>query len=314
MLFSGTNPTSPLIHTYKFAKYLHIWYYRISVMKKSIFAAVITAISYFVLGTNNAQAYSTLSDLTNPVASLSKAASPVSKQSTTPVLCLSKQCTSGSIEAVDLINSISINQIITPPSLSVALPTATPSSTPTQTIQPSAIPTDTPAPDPTTTQASPSITQTAPTSLPMSPTPIPDGTQPLNADIVFNLINQTRTQAGLPAFQKDDRICAVAASRAPELYSEIMVTHTMHAGFYARNLPYWATENIIYMRNEQQAVNWWLNSPIHRAAIYGNSTYSCVACSGNSCSEIFTNFESKIPSTATPIPVAQITSSISTAK
>lgn len=115
----------------------------------------------------------------------------------------------------------------------------------------------------------------------------------LNADVLFNLVNATRAQYGLAPFQKDDRICAVAVSRAPELDNEIWVTHTMHAGFYARNLPYWATENIISMHTEQEALNWWLNSPVHRAALLGNYTHACTACSGGSCGMIFTNFEPK---------------------
>ena len=94
-------------------------------------------------------------------------------------------------------------------------------------------------------------------------------------------------------FEKDERICSVAASRGPELYNEIMVTHTMHAGFYARNLPYWATENVIYMRTEQEAFAWWMGSPIHRASILGEYTYACGVCVGHACNMIFTNFTAK---------------------
>jgi len=134
-----------------------------------------------------------------------------------------------------------------------------------------------------------------------------EATGSLNAEVLFNLVNSVRTQYGLAPFQKDDRICVVAASRAPELDSEIWVTHTMHAGFYARNLPYWATENIISMRTEQEAVMWWLNSPVHRAALLGNYKYSCIACAGRSCGMIFTNFDPKqviIPTQIiTPTPV-----------
>lgn len=133
----------------------------------------------------------------------------------------------------------------------------------------------------------------------------------LNADIVFNLVNGVRAQYGLAPFQKDDRICAVAASRAPELNSEIWVTHSMHAGFHARNLPYWATENIISMRTEQEAVTWWLNSPVHRSALLGNYKYACTACSGGSCGMIFTNFDPKVAippvQIVTPVPTAVMT-------
>ncbi|HVZ58826.1 MAG TPA: CAP domain-containing protein [Patescibacteria group bacterium] len=169
------------------------------------------------------------------------------------------------------------------------------------------------------------VTQNTQVDTPVTPTPVlqapsatvsaapvlPESAHPLDADVIFNLVNTTRAQYGLPAFQKDDRICAIAQSRTSEINNEIWVTHTMHAGFYARNLPYRATENLISMQTEEQAVDWWMHSPVHRAALLGNWKYACVACSGNSCSMIFTNFEPKVAAslaqasdTATPTSVA----------
>lgn len=115
----------------------------------------------------------------------------------------------------------------------------------------------------------------------------------LDSELIFNLINKHRESIGKPLFTKDDRICAVAQARTPELFDEIFVTHTMHAGFYKRNLPYWATENLAHFNSEAIIVNWWLNSPVHRAAIEGDYTNSCGACLGNSCSQIFTSFVAK---------------------
>ena len=131
-----------------------------------------------------------------------------------------------------------------------------------------------------------------PSTTPVEPiTANPDGS--LSADTLFAMANTARANAGLPAFEKDERICSVAISRGPELYNEIMVTHTMHAGFYARNLPYFATENVISMRTDQEAFAWWMNSAVHRSAILGDYQYACVACYGNSCAMIFTNFTPK---------------------
>jgi len=138
----------------------------------------------------------------------------------------------------------------------------------------------------------------------------------LNAEVLFNLVNATRSQYGLPAFQKSEQICSVANSRAPEVDGEIWVTHNMHAGFYGRNLPFWATENLISMGSEQAALNWWLNSPVHRGAVLGGWKYACVACAGRSCSMIFSNLEAKygVPSASqsTPTPVSSITPAITT--
>lgn len=130
------------------------------------------------------------------------------------------------------------------------------------------------------------ITPTANSPLTATPTP----SSGLNPDILFKLVNNYRKQLGLIEFQKDLKTCKLATDRAPEIYNEIYVTHTMHKGMYDRNLPYWNTENIISMNSEQNAFNWWINDPIHREAIVGNSLYSCVACSGNTCDEEFTSY------------------------
>lgn len=123
---------------------------------------------------------------------------------------------------------------------------------------------------------SPIVSQQKPTSL--------------NAETVFNLVNQRRNQSGLPDLVKDRALCTIARERAPQLHEEIMVTGRMHEGFYSRKLPFAAVENIIYMNTEYSAVEWWMNSPIHRASIMGSYTHTCVACWGNSCTQIFAAF------------------------
>lgn len=114
----------------------------------------------------------------------------------------------------------------------------------------------------------------------------------LNPDVLFEIINNYRTSIGLPAFQKDQAICDIAKQRGPELDHEVE-TGTIHAGFYAKNLPYWATENMKYGGNEQEMFNWWMNSYIHRKAIEGNFIFSCGECFGRSCNQIFTNYVAK---------------------
>lgn len=131
-----------------------------------------------------------------------------------------------------------------------------------------------------------------PSPLPSTtPTPVSEQAVPtgLNAEVLFNMVNSTRTQAGLPAFEKNDTVCSMATVRAPEIQNEIYGSSYMHAGFQARARGNGMNENIISIMSEQQALNWWLNSPVHRSSIYGNYKYSCVACSGNSCTQIFSN-------------------------
>jgi uncharacterized protein YkwD len=114
-----------------------------------------------------------------------------------------------------------------------------------------------------------------------------------SAEYLFKLVNDYRKSIGLDVLQKDDRLCTIAKTRGPELYDEIFVNHNMHAGFYAWTLPYYATENIVHTRSEDESFNWWLNSPIHRKAIQGGYTHSCVECWGDSCTQIFSSFVAK---------------------
>lgn len=151
-------------------------------------------------------------------------------------------------------------------------------------------PTTPPPPSTTSDQLAPQNQTTSPSPEP-SESPITPSVS-LNADLIFSMVNQIRTQNGLPAFQKDDRLCSLAMSRAPEIHNEVL-TGTMHHGMYARNLPYWNNENIIDIATEEEAIHFWMSDYVHKAAILGNYTFSCVACSGNACAEEFSNFEPK---------------------
>ena|ERR1700722_1643644 len=157
--------------------------------------------------------------------------------------------------------------------------------TPTIFAQPTAAVSE--AQDPT---ISPTPTQ-EPTDAPIaSYTPAPESnTGGLNASDIFSMVNTYRAQQGLLAFQQDAKTCSLAQVRAPEVAGEV-ASGNFHAGLIAMDLDYWNTENIIQMNSDQAAFNWWINDPIHHAAIVSNNTYSCVACSGNSCAEEFTSY------------------------
>lgn len=116
----------------------------------------------------------------------------------------------------------------------------------------------------------------------------------LSASVLFDLVNTHRKEINLPAFEQDKDVCSVATSRRDEIVREIFVTGVLHAGFYAKNLPYFATENLIWQHSEAEALSWWLNSPIHRSAIEGNYKYACGVCNGEVCNMVFTNYEKKI--------------------
>lgn len=113
---------------------------------------------------------------------------------------------------------------------------------------------------------------------------------PLNPQIIFDLINKHRIKFGLPAFEKDENLCRITNSRAPEIYKEIFVSKNMHQGIRKRNFPYFITENLIYAQSEEKALKWWLNSPIHKRTILGDSKFSCGDCIGQTCVQLFTSY------------------------
>ncbi len=159
----------------------------------------------------------------------------------------------------------------------------------------------------------PSVSE--PTPSPEEPTPLPslqeakdlfpaEGTS-LDSNLIFDLINQHRAGIGKPAFLKDDALCSLAVTRSLELHDELFVNGNLHSGLYNRNLPYWITEDAKWGSNEAGTVRWWLNSPIHRRAIEGDYIYSCGACNGSQCSQLFTSYTPKVAVAPTSIPLEQ---------
>jgi len=125
-----------------------------------------------------------------------------------------------------------------------------------------------------------------------SPSPSPIALTSSNADLLFQMTNDYRTKMGKPAFEKEERLCKIAEQRAPDVKPEL-VSGTLHKGFKDLNLPYWATENIAAYQTMQENFNFLSTDYIHRKAIESDAKYSCTACVGTSCSQIFSSFLSK---------------------
>lgn len=172
-----------------------------------------------------------------------------------------------------------INNTPTPLPTQSILPVVTPSSDSESTASPKILPTHTPDPTP------------EPTIVP-EPTPeVTIETGGNNPDVIFNLINTHRSSKGLPDYQKDDRLCAIAQTRIPQLHNEMFGGNYIHQGFDEMDHEYWITENMVYQPDEQSALNWWLNSGLHRTAIESSQhTHSCGACSGRVCIQLFSSF------------------------
>lgn len=124
-------------------------------------------------------------------------------------------------------------------------------------------------------------------------TETPAPARSLSSERIFILINAHRKEKGLAPLEKDEQLCKLAESRAPELHDEIFGGSYVHAGLEKRDIPYWITENMASYGSEEAIVTWWLGSLIHRRAIEGSNTYSCGACSGNSCTQLFTSYVKK---------------------
>lgn len=112
----------------------------------------------------------------------------------------------------------------------------------------------------------------------------------IDEDVLWNLVNKHRSLLGLEAFTKDEHLCEIARERAPEIKLEY---DSPHKGFLERynGLPFVLAENGTGGDNPEDALNRWINSPSHRAALNGSWTYSCIACAGHDCVQIFTSYD-----------------------
>lgn len=144
---------------------------------------------------------------------------------------------------------------------------------------------DTPKPS-----ASPSVSPSStPSPVPSESTKNETNLTSPNAQILFDMTNSHRAKIGKPALEKEERLCKIAENRAPQVNSELK-NGTLHKGFRELNLPYWATENIAAYSTMEQNFNFLVTDYIHRKAIESDAKYSCTACVGTSCSQIFSSF------------------------
>lgn len=133
----------------------------------------------------------------------------------------------------------------------------------------------------------------APTATPAaSSSPAPIALSSANAEILFQMTNDHRAKIGKPALEKEERLCKIAEGRAPMVKTEL-ANGTLHKGFKELNLPYWATENIAAYSTMNENFNFLVTDYIHKKAIESDAKYSCTACTGTSCSQIFSSFVSK---------------------
>ena len=127
-------------------------------------------------------------------------------------------------------------------------------------------------------------------SAPVFLTPIPTPTN-LNANKLFQLVNDWRVQNGYRPFIKSDSLCKIATVRLSEIEKDFS-----HDGFSAKrffpNAPTGMSgENLAEKyQTEKTTLNAWLNSPEHLANLKYPYKYSCIETSGTYAVQEFATF------------------------
>lgn len=127
------------------------------------------------------------------------------------------------------------------------------------------------------------------------PAPIPYTEPIVNADKLFQIVNEWRSQNGYQPYKKSDFAKSVATSRLPEVkivWSHDKFLSDMHSGKLCDGCT--LGENLAKgYSTENQALQSWLNSPSHRENLERPYTHSAIVCSNtaeNYCVHIFSYF------------------------
>lgn len=132
-------------------------------------------------------------------------------------------------------------------------------------------------------------------TAPSKPLPsVPTQSEELDADKLWNLVNEYRLGKNLSPFIKSQPLCNIAKDRAAYLtdkyYSEYNHDKFLETVNRYLSPDIEVSENITGGTSEQDALDNWLNSPSHKQAIEASWKYSCIACSSRNCAQIFSNF------------------------
>lgn len=124
------------------------------------------------------------------------------------------------------------------------------------------------------------------------PTPVtavtPTKPVELKADKLWSLIQDWRESQGLQPYIEDQRLCKIAEDRVDDKdysHEQFMVKYD------TSEYPYAMQENLVWnAMQESDALEWWLNSPPHRATLEKPYTHSCLATDKNYAVQIFSSF------------------------
>ena len=114
----------------------------------------------------------------------------------------------------------------------------------------------------------------------------------INENSLFDTIQEWRLREGLPRYQKSDFLCEIAEKRLGDIKQNYS-----HDGFRATLEQFCkndctVSENLVHgpLYGEETALNAWLNSASHSAALRENYKFSCVKSDGYYAVHLFGNF------------------------
>lgn len=115
----------------------------------------------------------------------------------------------------------------------------------------------------------------------------------LNADKLFSIIQNWRTENKLPDYETNETVCKIAAVRLEEIktdYSHNQFIPTVK--LFLDGTKYYVAENLINQpyQSEQKALDAWLLSPEHHENLESSYKYSCVKTDNSYAVQIFANF------------------------
>ena len=113
----------------------------------------------------------------------------------------------------------------------------------------------------------------------------------LDADNLFQTVNNWRIEENYQPYIKSDFACNIATIRLPEV-KENWSHNGFHASRFCTNC--WLAENLAQgyfnANQKQQLLDDWLDSPSHRKILELEYTHSCIKCDSGYCVHIFSYF------------------------
>ena len=108
----------------------------------------------------------------------------------------------------------------------------------------------------------------------------------INDEELWVLVNNWRKSEGRKEYKESELLCSFANERKYDLVKDYS-----HDGFHKRydNNSFYISENIVAASSGKEALDKWLNSPAHAAALREPYSHSCIKCQNRYCVQLFAN-------------------------